>query len=282
MTKPLVIGVGELLWDLFPEGKKAGGAPANFVYHASHLGAEGYAVTAVGDDALGDGIIAELERNGINYIIEKTGFPTGTVEVELTRGIPQYTITENAAWDYIPLTAKALETAAAADAVCFGTLGQRSTVSRSTIRAVVENTGPDALRCFDINLRQHFYSRELVEESLDMCNVFKLNDEELAIVKNMFGLEGSDERVCRRFMDEYGLKYVILTGGADFSAVYSPAEASVIATPFVQVKDTVGAGDAFLAAFIVGILKGGTVADAHEMAVNQAALVCGRSGAWCL
>ncbi|MDR2775427.1 MAG: carbohydrate kinase [Tannerella sp.] len=278
--KLLVVGIGELLWDVFPDRKKAGGAPANFVYHTTRMGAEGCAVSAVGTDVSGTEIIRELEQNNICNCIGKVAYPTGSVLVELDGGLPSYTITEDVAWDYLPLTQQAIDLVKRADAVCFGTLAQRSPVSRSTIKALLEYAPVNAILFFDINLRQHYYSKELIEESLQKANVFKLNDDELTAMRTMFGLEGSDGEVCRMMMGKYDLRYMILTAGSVSSTVYSRTETSVIPTPKVEVADTVGAGDSFSGAFVYSILTGKSLQEAHRKAVDIAAFVCTRQGAW--
>ena len=279
-NKPFIVGIGELLWDLFPGRKKAGGAPINFVYHAAQMGAEGCAVSAVGDDAPGVEIIRELEKNKIRHAVEWTERPTGSVLVELNNGLPTYTIVEEVAWDYLPLTQRAIDLVKNADAVCFGTLAQRSPVSRETIRTLLEYAPENALRFFDINLRRPYYSGALIEASLQKANVFKLNDEELEILRPMFGLEGSDEDVCRIMMERYGLRYLILTAGSKPSTIYSPHEVSTIPTPGVTVVDTVGAGDSFSGAFVYSILTGKSLREAHRKAVDIAAFVCTQQGAW--
>ncbi len=277
---PLVVGIGELLWDVFPDQKKAGGAPINFVYHATAMGAEGYAISAVGNDVFGTEIVRELEKNGIGNYIEKVQYPTGSVLVELNNGCPTYTINENVAWDYLPLTQQAIELVQKADAVCFGTLAQRSPVSHETIKSLLSYTRGEALRFFDINLRQHYYGREIIEESLALANVFKLNDEELLTLRPMLGLEGDDDAVCRELITRYNLKYLILTAGSTGSSIYSQEEKSEIPTPRVVVADTVGAGDSFSGAFVYSILTGKSLGEAHRKAVEVAAFVCTRQGAW--
>jgi len=279
-NKPLVVGIGELLWDVFPDQKKAGGAPINFVYHATQMGAEGCAISAVGNDVFGVEIIQELEKNSICNYIEKVAYPTGSVLVELNNGSPTYTIIEGVAWDYLPLTQQAIDLVKRADAICFGTLAQRSPVSHKTIAALLSYASKDALRFFDINIRQHYYSKELIIESLREANVFKLNDEELELLRPMFELNGSDEEVCRWFMKEYNLKYIVLTGGCSFSTIYSETEQSTIPTPKVTVADTVGAGDSFSGAFVYSILTDKSLQEAHQKAVDIAAFVCTQHGAW--
>lgn len=271
--KPVVVGIGELLWDMLPTGKKAGGAPINFVYHASRLGAEGYAISAVGDDDLGHEILKELDNNSIQYLIEKVPYPTGTVQVTLQNGIPDYVINERVAWDHLSPTSNAIDLAERADAICFGTLGQRSAQSRETIQAILSFAPDEAYRCFDINLRQHYYTKELIEESLYLANVFKINDAELAVLRDMFRLEGTDKEVAKWFIERYNLRMLVLTAGASYSTIYTVKEESTLQTPEVQVADTVGAGDAFSGALIISLLKGASLKEAHEFAVKTAAYV---------
>ncbi len=278
--KPIVVGIGELLWDVFPTGKRAGGAPVNFVYHATQLGAQGYAISAVGKDALGAEILQELEKNHIAYYIETLSYPTGRVQVELQNGIPSYTIIEDVAWDHIPLTEQAVDVVKKADAICYGTLSLRYPDSRKTITTLLAHARAEALRFYDVNLRQHYYSKELIEELLKLANIFKVNDEELAVISKLFGISNNEEEFCRYFMDTYHLKYVIVTAGDKYSAVYSPTEVSRLDTPKVQVADTVGAGDSFSGAFVQGILSGKTLQEAHRQAVETAAFVCSKTGAW--
>lgn len=279
--KPVVVGIGELLWDMFPTGKKAGGAPINFVYHASQLGAEGYAISAVGDDELGRNILAELEANHIQYLIEKVPYPTGTVQVCLNEsGIPSYAIEERVAWDHLSPTSNAIDLIERADAICFGTLAQRSVQSRETIQAIVSFAPEEAYRCFDINIRQFYYSKELIEESLYLANVFKINDEELLMLRDLFHLTGTDQEVADWFIQKYNLRMVVLTAGALYSTLYTKEEVSTLPTPSIKVADTVGAGDAFASALIVSLLQGAGLKDAHRFAVEKSAYVCSREGAW--
>lgn len=278
--KPLIVGIGELLWDLLPNGRKAGGAPINFVYHASRLGAEGYAISAVGDDEPGQAILDELAKNDIRHLIEKVPYPTGTVRVELKDGIPAYVIQERVAWDHLSPTADAVDLAEEADAICFGTLAQRSSQARETIQAILSFAPDTAYRFFDINLRQHFYSKELIEESLYLANVLKMNQEEMAVLRQLFRLEGSDDEVAAWFIERYTLRMVVLTAGASHSTLYTKEEISRFPTPNVEVCDTVGAGDAFSGALIYALLSGATLKEAHRFAVDKAAFVCTREGAW--
>lgn len=279
--KPIIVGIGELLWDMLPTGKKAGGAPINFVYHASRLGAEGYAISAIGDDMLGKEIIEELDRYHIQHLIEKVPYPTGTVKVGLTEeGIPSYTISERVAWDHIIATSNAVDLAEQADAICFGTLAQRSAQSRETIQAISSFAPTDAYRLFDINLRQHYYSKELIEESFYLANVLKANDREFAVLKELFGLTGSEKEAARWFIEKYNLRMFVLTAGASHSTIYTREEISTLPTQQVQVVDTIGAGDAFSAALVIALLKGKSLEEAHQEAVKCAAFVCSKEGAW--
>ena len=277
----LVIGIGEALWDMLPEGKKLGGAPANFAFHAGQFGLESMAVSAIGLDPLGEEIAKELEEHGLPFHLDRIDYPTGTVQVTLdSNGIPRYEIKEDVAWDNIPYTKELADLAGRAQAVCFGSLAQRNPVSRETIGWFLDAVPEDCLKVFDINLRQSFYSKEIIEDSLRRCDILKINDEELEIVKEMFGLEDlPTEGLCRSIIDEYGLKMLILTCGVNGSHVFSGDVSSFIETPKVKVSDTVGAGDSFTGAFVASILKGKTVREAHEAAVKVSAFVCTQSGA---
>ena len=200
--------------------------------------------------------------------------------VELKDGIPTYTIIEGVAWDHIPLTQESIDLVKRADAICYGTLALRSQASKETILTLLSYAREDALRFFDINIRQSYYSKELIETLLHKANVFKVNDEELVLLRSMCDLEGADEEVCRKMLRKYNLRYVILTAGSTFSSIYSPDEQSTIPTPKVQVVDTVGAGDSFSGAFVYSILTGKSLREAHQLAVETAAFVCTQEGAW--
>lgn len=276
-----VVGVGEILWDVFPEGKVLGGAPANFAYHATQLGLEGYAISAIGKDDLGEEVLEVLKGKPLQYMLEETNYPTGTVKVTLNgNGIPEYEICENVAWDNIPLTAGMKELAKQADAVCFGSLAQRHQVSRSTIQAFVGLVDTNALKIFDINLRQSFFNKVIIVDSLQMANVLKINEEELVRVAELLDITDVGERlVCQRLMDNYDLKIVVLTRGENGSFVFSKDGSSFLDTPKVKVADTVGAGDSFTGAFVAGLLNGDDIAKAHKRAVEVSAYVCTQKGA---
>lgn len=281
--KQSVIGIGEALFDVLPEGKKLGGAPANFAYHVSQFGIESCAVSAKGDDELGKELIAELDVHHLNYQIETVDYPTGTVQVSLdANGIPAYDIKEGAAWDNMPFTPALEEKAKNCTAVCFGSLAQRSEVSRNTIHRFLD-TMPDEegrYKVFDINLRQGFFTKEIITESIRRCNILKINDEELITISRLFGYPGIDlQNKCWLLLGKYNLKMLILTCGVNGSYVFTPGEVSFIDTPKVEVADTVGAGDSFTGAFVASILRGKSVREAHELAVKVSAYVCTQNGA---
>lgn len=275
--------MGEALWDVLPEGKKIGGAPANFAYHVSQFGLTSCVVSAVGPDALGKEIQENLTSKGLNHLIAEVPYPTGTVQVEIDQaGVPQYEIKENVAWDNIPYTSQLESLAKRTQAVCFGSLAQRNVVSRETINRFLDAMPQteDSLVVFDVNLRQGFYNKEILCNSMKRCNILKINDEELVTVSRMFGYPGIDlQDKCWILMGKYNLKMLILTCGINGSYVFTPGNVSFQPTPKVDVADTVGAGDSFTAAFIASILKGKSVAEAHSIAVRTSAFVCTKDGA---
>ena len=279
----IFVGMGEALWDVLPEGKKIGGAPANFAYHVSQFGLPSCVVSAVGDDALGKEIVENFTSKGLNQLIAEVPYPTGTVQVEIDpAGVPQYEIKENVAWDNIPYTARLEQLAERTKAVCFGSLAQRNVVSRNTINHFLDAMPrtDDSLVVFDVNLRQGFYNKEILCNSMKRCNILKINDEELVTVSRMFGYPGIDlQDKCWILLGKYNLKMLILTCGINGSYVFTPGNVSFQPTPKVEVADTVGAGDSFTAAFIASILKGKSVQEAHSRAVRTSAYVCTKKGA---
>lgn len=279
----LIIGIGEALWDILPEGKKMGGAPANFAYHVSQFGLKSMVVSAVGNDRLGKEIIDNLSEKNLNMLIEKVQYPTGIVQVELdNEGIPCYDIKENVAWDNIPFTDRLKEVAEKTTAVCFGSLAQRNVVSRETINKFLALI-PDRkgiYKIFDINLRQGFYTKEILCRSMEQCNILKINDEELVTVSRLFGYPSIDlQDKCWILLAKYNLEILILTCGVNGSYVFTPGNVSFVETPKVEVADTVGAGDSFTAAFLSALLMKKTVREAHQLAVNVSAFVCTQNGA---
>lgn len=292
-----VIGIGEALWDCLPEGRKIGGAPANFAFHVSQFGLNGYAVSAIGNDQLGQEIVEKFEAmqkslSTFNFQLSTVNYPTGTVKVTLDdKGVPQYDICLGVAWDNIPLTDEMLNLARNAQAICFGSLAQRSEKSRNTIHAFLDAAPESALRVFDINLRQHWYTADVIAESLNRANVLKINDEELDVVATMLlGVSSEPERliaedpektrdVCRDLIVKYDLQMLILTCGAIGSYVFTESDESYVPTPKVTVADTVGAGDSFTGSFVAQILRGKSIREAHNTAVKVSAFVCTRNGA---
>lgn len=279
----IIVGMGEALWDCLPEGKKIGGAPANFAYHVSQFGFDSRVVSAVGADADGDEILDVFAQKGLRTQIERVPYATGKVLVTLdAQGVPCYDIREGVAWDNIPFTDELRDLALRTRAVCFGSLAQRSVVSRTTINRFLD-TMPDVegqLKIFDINLRQNFYTKEILCDSMRRCNVLKINDEELVTVSRIFGYPGIDlQDKCWILLAKYNLKMLILTCGTNGSYVFTPGEVSFQETPKVKVEDTVGAGDSFTATFTAAILSGKPVQEAHRLAVEVSAYVCTQSGA---
>lgn len=292
--KDYIVGLGEILFDCLPEGKKLGGAPANFAYHASQFGLNGIAVSAIGDDENGREIVEILKEQGAKSHLETVKEPTGTVQVTLSgNGIPQYDICLGVAYDNIPWTPAIEEIAKNARAVCFGSLAQRTAVTRNTVHQFLD-TMPKlgTLKVFDINLRQNWYSKDVIEESLNRCNVLKLNDEEISLVSEILDLEPvaqpTDENPlqlvdfedqCRDIMRIYDLQMIILTCGTNGSYVFHADGVSFQPTPKVKVADTVGAGDSFTGSFVACVLNGKPIAQAHETAVKVSAFVCSQNGA---
>lgn len=282
MEKKTVLGVGEFLWDITPSGKRAGGAPVNFAYHATCDEVEGWAVSAVGRDELGRELLETARENGIHLLVAEVDSPTGTVDVLLRDGQPEYHINENVAWDYIPLTDELLRKARSASAITFGTLAQRAPVSMATTQALLRAVPDSAWKVYDINLRQNFWSRALIEESLRLANAFKINNDEMDLLRDLFGCAdmGYDETAAK-FIKDYGLRMLVLTAGEHYSAIYTPdGKVSEIPTPKVNVEDAIGAGDAFTGTLISELLRGRDLVQAHGKAVETAAYVCTKSGAW--
>lgn len=278
---PYVVGLGEVLWDMLPDGKKLGGAPANFAYHAGQFGLNTIAVSALGEDQLAEETIAALEKNGLHYLMPRVPYPTGTVLVTLSSdGIPTYEIKENVAWDNIPYTKEIAEIAKNCRAVCFGSLAQRNVTSWATIRQFLDDTPADCLKIFDINLRQQFFTKNVIEESLKRCDVLKINDEEVVTFSHLFGYEGLDMReTCQKILTTYNLQMLVLTCGTNGSYVFTPTITSFQDTPKVEVADTVGAGDSFTGSFCAAILNGKSIEEAHKIAVSVSAYVCTQNGA---
>lgn len=280
--KPLIAGFGEILWDLLPSGKQLGGAPANFAYHAGKLGAEAFPVSCIGKDEPGREIRELLRQKGISddYLSIDPEHPTGTVSVTLgSGGVPSYVIHERVAWDFIPVSDTLTALAPRLDAVCFGSLSQRSETSRQTLRLFLKGLSPHCLKVFDINMRQHYYSPEIINESLQFSDILKLNDGELEVLTPMMKLAGTEQEKLSHLLNRYHLQMVALTKGEKGSVLITPDEFSEVESPAVQIADTVGAGDAFTAALAVGWLKKEPLRSIHQLASQLAAWVCSQPGA---
>jgi fructokinase len=278
----ILVGIGELLWDLLPTGKQLGGAPTNFAYHAQALGGNALIASSIGDDALGREILDRFKslRLSPEYIaIDKT-HPTGTVDVKLdASGVPDFTICRNVAWDFIPITDALMGLARQADAVCFGSLAQRSAVSRRAIQRFLAATRPECLRVFDINLRQTYYSLDVIDHSLRACNVLKLNDHELPILLKLLNLPAAEPDALRHLMSRYNLTLIALTRGDKGSRLCVGNEFYDHRGFSTKVIDTVGAGDAFTAALAMGLLHRLSPDQINAAANRLAAYVCSQSGA---
>ncbi len=276
-------GIGEVLWDLLPTGPQLGGAPANFACHAQALGANAGVITRVGNDSLGHEIIRRISAIGLpaDGVQVDESAPTGTVSVSLSDGVPQYNIYENVAWDRIAASQHALASVRASDAVCFGSLAQRSALSRASIQRLVSSATANAWRVFDINLRQHFFNREILQSSLELANVLKLKRAVNwpLLVGHTFGVEGNCRRQIESLVSRFGFRVVALTRGASGSILYRDGRWSEHAAMEIEVKDTVGAGDSFTAALCLGLLHGLDLDDINLAANQVAAYVCSCAGA---
>jgi len=279
----IVVGLGELLWDLLPAGKQLGGAPANFAYITSLLGDDGIPASRLGQDARGAEAIRRLGELALptEFIQRDADHPTGTVKVEVdSSGQPRFEISKAVAWDFLDWTPQWQKLAQQADAVCFGSLAQRSERSRSTIRSFLLASRPSAARVFDVNFRQHFYTAQVFAESMKLATVVKLNHEELPRIMRLFELEHrSEEDSARRLLSLYELKLVCLTRGDGGSILVSADETNEHPGFKVKVADTVGAGDAFTAALVHGYLRGTALMQINETANRVGAWVASQSGA---
>ncbi|MCK3684834.1 carbohydrate kinase [Maribellus sp. YY47] len=282
MNKPILIGAGELLWDMLPGGKQLGGAPANFAWHASQLGGKGIVYSAVGTDEPGNEIVGFLDQKKMDtrFISRLELYPTGKVDVRLdASGVPEYTIQTDVAWDKIPLCDQRQEVIANASAFCFGALAQRDNVSFTTIQSLLDELPENCLKIFDINLRQHFYSKAVIELSLQKCDVLKLNEDELPVVAELFGMDGEEKAILEQLLTYFNIELIALTKGGAGSLILTKTERSWLESPKVNIADTVGAGDSFTAALAMGLLKKRLIKDVHQAAVEVSAYVCTQKGA---
>lgn len=282
---PVIVGLGEVLWDVFPDGPRFGGAPTNFVCSAAGLGRGQFEVvmaSAVGHDELGQLALAALNDHQVNIAaVARVNHPTGQVDVTLDEhGHASYEFASDAAWDHLHWTRGLEELANRTNVVCFGTLAQRSDDSQRTIRRFVASTPPSCLRLLDINLRLPFWNQEVILQSLALASALKLNDSELPVIASLFQLQGSDEAMLEQILKRYSLKVIALTRGANGSLLLRDSgERSDLAGQLVNVVDTVGAGDAFTAALALGVLRGLPLDDTNRWASDVAAFVCTQAGA---
>jgi fructokinase len=274
-----IAGIGELLWDMLPTGKQLGGAPSNFAFHMQQAGFDTFVVSAIGDDRDGEEILEVLDQLQLNYsFVQRINkYPTGTVTVKLNpNGIPEYTIHKNVAWDHIEWTDGIDILAREVDAVSFGSLAQRDAVSRDTICRFLESTNPQCLRVFDINLRQSFYTKKIILRSLKLANVLKINEEELPVVAEILGYSGNKESLMKQLLNKFHLQLIAYTMGG---LLLTHDEISSCQVPEIDVADTVGAGDAFTAILLAGMLNKKSLSTTHKMATEVAAFVCTQNGA---
>jgi fructokinase len=281
--KYTIVGLGELLWDLLPSGKQLGGAPANFAYITNLLGDRGIPASRIGCDSLGDEALQKLTQLGLSadFVQRDHSHPTGTVNVKIDdAGQPRFEILQPVAWDFLEWSQGWQQLAGEADAVCFGSLAQRSICSQSTIRSFLNAIRPKAIRIFDVNLRQKFYSREVLAESMSLATIAKLNHEELPKIMGIFELEHRSEKdSARRLLSMHNLKLVCITRGDSGSLLISAEECSEHAGIKIKVADAIGAGDAFTAAMVHGYLRSTTLDQINEMANRVGAWVASQSGA---
>lgn len=282
MKKHRVIGIGEIVWDVFGSDMKKGGAPINFAYYCSQLGADAGIISAVGDDVPGHKVLRELSAIGLDTSrVQINGYPTGKVIVSIDgSGVPAYDIQTGVAWDNMIFSEKDGSEARRADVVCWGSLAQRNKVSRNFISEFIAGLNADCLKVFDINLRQNYYCGSVVEDSIMKADVLKMNEDELPVVAEICGLKGDPDTVIKTLIRDFDLKYVIYTCGDKFSEIFSDkGEKSHVDTPKIRVADTVGAGDSFTAAFVMGYLKKEPLSRIHMSAVKISSYVCSCAGA---
>lgn len=279
--KPLVVGIGEVLWDLLPDGKQLGGAVANVAYHAGVQGAEARIVSRVGDDELGKDMLETLRQAGLDTttLQHDSEHPTGTVDVHLEAGQPKYTIHAPVAWDFVKYDDVTATLARQCDAVCFGTLAQRYEATRSSIRRFLADTPPQAMRIFDVNLRQNYYNADILRWSLEQADVVKLNHVELPEIVELLDLDIAPNRQAEELLQEFNLRLVAVTRGENGSLLVDPGQTSDHPGSAVEVRDAVGAGDAFTATLIMGLLAGRDLETINASANRVGAYVCTQSGA---
>lgn len=277
----IVVGIGEILWDILPDGKRLGGAPANFALHSHCLGAQAKIISSLGRDQAGLEILQQLSQKQISAeFIQTNGHPTGWVDVKiLNEGLPAYVIHDSVAWDYILFSSEIEKLARTCNAVCFGTLAQRNPVSGRSIHKFLANSKENCLRVFDVNLRKDYFSRDIIESSLQAANVLKLNDDELTVLQDLLGLPLSSELALQTLLERYSLEFIAFTQGATGSIMMDKNNVSHCPGTPVEVKDTIGAGDAFTATMVMGKLYGLPLDKINRLASKVAAHVCSQAGA---
>lgn len=281
MKKPTIAGIGELLWDVLPEAEVLGGAPVNFSYHVTALGARGVPISTIGRDPRGQKALTELRQRGLETTAISTcpDFATGYVKAAVdAEGKACYDFPAEVAWDHLLINEYAENLRTHLDAVCFGSLAQRSEQSRRAIYGFLDALRGETLKVFDINIRQDFYSRKVIEESLKRTDILKLNDEELPVLASLLGLKGRSDRWLASLVDRYQLKMAVLTRGGGGSLLLTPDKASEHPGIITEVEDTIGAGDSFTAAATLGFLQKMTLGDINEQANRIAAYVCSQRG----
>ena len=313
-SKKFVVGIGEALWDMLPDENRLGGAPMNFAYYAMREGFDAMAISAVGDDELGYDLTTDLFFRKLRYHMDKVNYPTGTVRVTIDKhGEPSYDITKDVAWDNIPFTSELGAIAQKCDAVSFGTLAQRSEMTRRTINSFLDAMRPGAIKLFDVNLRQNFFTREIVINSMKKCDIMKINWKEFFTLEKMFAYDGivdgvdDDRRTeqekalqmmkielkdefltgCKWLMSNFNMSMIILTCGAYGSYIFRKNpdnlnfgfDISFEETPHTPVVDTIGAGDAYSAGFLAAYMNGKSLKDSHKAAIATANIACSYAGA---
>jgi fructokinase len=282
IRKPVIAGIGEVLWDVLDQSEELGGAPVNFAYHAGALGAEAYAISSVGDDQRGRAALLELQKREVRteYITELPGAVTGYVLAKVdSAGVATYEFPDDVAWDKLQITEQTMALAKKLNAVCFGSLGQRSRVSRKAIHGFLGGLPKESLKIFDLNIRQNFYTEEIIRTSLQLADVLKLNDDEIVLLSEMFNVYGDERNQMRQLVDHFSLRLGVLTRGDKGSLLVSTGEVSDHEGYPSKVIDTIGAGDSFTAATVIGLLKGYSLDDINEHANRVAAYVCSCQGA---
>ena len=284
-NRGLVVGIGELLWDCFKDEKRIGGAPANFAYHAAQFGFSGMVISAIGRDEDGEALIGELDAHKLNYHLERLELPTGTVIIDdSVANHPKYTINTDVAWSAIPFTEELAEIASKCSAVCYGTLAQYGGETKRTIRRFLASVPKDCYKIYDINLRENsgqpLYDTETIDSSISLCNVLKVNIDELIYLSRLFDLSRTNdndgvEKLVSSLMAKYAnIEVLIVTMDVRGSWMFSRADSSYQETPQVDVLDTVGAGDSFCGSAVACLMNGKTLKEAHRIAVKVAAYVC--------